>query len=141
MKGRFPPTKLIKYPHLAPEDIVIWERFLERYAGAYESVDYDIRVGEGEPPLPTLEPKYAAMAKALTQKRIDAVAYRPGEIWIFEVKPRAALSALGQIISYTELYILTFNPTETIVPAVVCEMVDHDVKPLMTNRGIQVIIV
>lgn len=141
MQERFPPKKLAKYPHLSTEDIGIWERFLDSYAGAYRAFDYDVRVGEGEEPLPTLEPKYRAMAKALTQKRIDAVGYRDNEIWIFEVKPRAALSALGQIISYTELYILTFNPTETIVPAVVCEMVDRDVKPLMTNRGIQVIII
>jgi len=141
MKGRFPAQKLAKYPHLSTEDIVIWERFLEKYANAYESFDYDTRVGQGEPPLPSLEPKYQAMARALTQKRIDAVGYRGNEIWIFEVKPRSALSALGQIIAYVELYIQTFNPTETIVPCVVCEMVDSDVRPLMANRGIQVIIV
>ena len=141
MKGRFPPEKLAKYPHMSIDDIPVWEKFLEGYASYYESFDYDIRVGEGEEPLPSLEPKYQEMARALTQKRIDAIGYRDNEIWIFEVKPRAAISALGQIISYTDLYYLTHQPSETIIPAIICNSVDSDVRQLLELRKINIIIV
>jgi len=123
------------------DDIPVWEKFLEEYANAYESFDYDVRVGEGEAPLPTLEPKYKEMARALTQKRIDAIGYREKEIWIFEVKPRAAISALGQIIAYAELYTRANPTTDFIIPAIVCTSIDSDIRKLMEDIKIQIFIV
>ena len=35
------------YPHMKPKDIHIWEQFIRANAGFFESVDYDLKVGDG----------------------------------------------------------------------------------------------
>lgn len=140
-RGRFPPIRLTKYPHMSTEDTIIWNRFLEAYGREYDSFDYDIKVGEGEAPRPTLPDNYKKMVRDLTRKRIDAVGYKPGEIHIFEVKPFAKLSALGQILAYAELYTDTFTFSDTLRAAVVCENVDSDLKKVLTKYNVTVILV
>jgi len=126
---------------MSTEDTIIWNRFLEAYGAEYESFDYDIKVGEGEAPLPTLPDNYKKMVRDLTRKRIDAVGYKDGEIHIFEVKPFAKLSVLGQIIAYTELYTDAHTTSEAIFSIVVCEQVDTDTKKLLTKYRTVIILV
>tara|TARA_Y100000310_G_C20665995_1_gene807525 strand:- start:1229 stop:1654 length:426 start_codon:yes stop_codon:yes gene_type:complete len=140
MKGRFPPEKLTKYPHMSKDEIPIWERFLEEHASNFESFDYDVRVGEGEPPSEALNDKEKAMAKALSQKRIDAVGYTPDTIYLFEVKARAGMSALGQIISYRRLYEMTQQPQLQIKAVIVCERIDADLASIIEENNIEAVL-
>jgi len=131
----------MKYPHLLPREVEIWERFLALYGREFTGFVYDVRVGEGITIRPEWGDEIARMAKLLTQKRIDVVGYKPGEIWIIEVKPHGGLSALGQLTVYEELYRIKYNPTQTIRKALVCETVDPDLRGLLPKYGVTLYIV
>jgi hypothetical protein len=137
-RGQFPPEILAKYPHMLPNEVEIWERFLRNHAREFEGFDYDVHLGEGIEPPPDVPPEIKRAAKILTQKRVDAVGYKGVEIWIFEVKPYAGLSALGQVSGYLAMYRSQFKPTARLVGAVVCEGIDPDVKKLMRKRGYKI---
>ncbi|MHC1600500.1 MAG: hypothetical protein ACXQS5_06760 [Candidatus Methanospirareceae archaeon] len=81
------------------------------------------------------------MAIALTQLRIDAVGETPREIWIFEVKPRAGRSALGQLESYGYWYIRQYAPRKPVKLAVVCESIDPNMPDVFREHGIEVFVV
>ena len=76
---------MARFPHLLPNEERIWERFLQIYGDQFQNYRYDVRVGKGQDPGPRYEWKWRQLAIMLTQKRIDVVAERDGEIWIFEV--------------------------------------------------------
>jgi hypothetical protein len=126
----------MQYAHMFGAEERIWDRWYQQHKNEYVDFDYDIHVGEGIDVRPEWGDEIARMAKQLTMKRIDAVGYRQGEVWIFEVKPHAGLSALGQLIGYRDLYLKKYNPTVPIKLAVVCETIDPDVKVLMEEKGI-----
>lgn len=133
---RYPSTKLAKYPHLLASDIPIWERFLDLHSGDFSGFDYDVRVGEGiEPPTGT-EPNIRKMAIDLTQKRIDAVGYQTGAIWIIEVKERPGVGAIGQILSYTVLYQQQFNPVLDIIPCIVADIIEPDIRTVLNKHSV-----
>ena len=138
MPGRFPYTKLAKYPHMRKEDILIWERFLFRYPIAYQTVDYDLRVGEGRAVVAPIEPEFEADLKLLTQKRIDVVGYFADQIDIIEVKPRAAAGAIGQVLSYEHLYREASPATTNLRKVIITDRMDDDSKKVAKEFGVEV---
>jgi len=115
-----------KFPHLMPNEIPIWEKFLALYGNEFSDFRYDVRVGKGVDPGPKYDPKWRQLAIQLTQKRIDAVWRRDGVVYIFEVKPQAGLSALGQLLSYRILYRETFRYRGPLRLAVVTDRLNDD---------------
>ena len=109
-KPEFDPVKLRKYPHMFPEDIGIWERFLDEFAGNYTGFDYDVKVAYGAEEDPADPPNYKRMKEILSKFRIDVVGYKTDRIEIIEVKPEASTVAVGQIKTYVELYKRDFLP-------------------------------
>ena len=77
----------------------------------------------------------------IAQLRIDAVGYTENEVWLFEVKPRAGRSALGQLLGYANWYLHDFRPEKPLRLGVVCEMVDANMAPLFRRYGIRVFVV
>lgn len=133
---RFPSTRLAKYPHLLASDIPIWDRFLDLYSPDFTGFNYDVRVGRGiEPPQGT-SPNIRRMAIDLTQKRIDSVGFQPGKIWIIEVKERPGVGAVGQIISYTILFRKQFSPQDELIPAIVADIVEPDIRTILNDQGV-----
>lgn len=104
MPGKFLYQLQTHYPHLNPIDVLIWEAFIRGNPGQFDSVDYDVKVGEGAPFLPETGEKFAEDFRMLTQKKIDVVGYKDNLIWLIEVKPNAGSRALGQILTYEKLY-------------------------------------
>jgi hypothetical protein len=81
-------------------DRPLWDRFLDRYGGEFVGFEYDVRVGRPSRAAAGMDPQTQAVWETLTRLRIDAVGYTDREIWLFEVKPYAGLSALGQLVGY-----------------------------------------
>ena len=136
MPGRFPYTILPKYSHLRPEDVMIWERFIIKYPKFYDSVDYDLKVGNPRDYPEVNEDQYKKDLEYLSRKRVDVVGYKGDEIHIIELKPRASFSAIGQVIGYTDLY-RPFAPEKSLVSSVI--ITDEkipDIKDLCFKRGI-----
>lgn len=133
---RFPAEKLTKYPHMFPEDIAIWERFLEDFAKDYIGFDYDTKVGQGTQPLRYTPPKYGRMQDILSKYRIDVVGYKTSLIEIIEVKPMASSSAIGQVTTYVELYKRDFSPSLPVKGAIVTDWYIDDIDDLTNKLGI-----
>ncbi len=93
-----------RYPHMKAYEAEIWTAFLKQTELEFLDIKYDLHLGKGVPWLPT-EPEYMQRLKlAVTRKRVDVVAITRDDLWIIEVKPRIGLSALGQLLTYFELY-------------------------------------
>lgn len=123
---------------MLPEERRIWDKWMKRYGNLFYRYDYDVRVGEGIEIQSGWEENIARMAKLLTQKRIDVVAYRAGEIWIIEVKPHAGVSAYGQLKVYEKLLRQRVGEGANIKLGIVCETIDPDVEKLLEQEGVKI---
>jgi len=129
---------MAKFPHMLPAEVPLWERFLEVWGKDWQKFDYDVHVGKGADPGPEVPEPYRSLAISLTQKRIDAVGYQDGVVWIFEVKPDAGLSALGQLKAYRVLYRETFGYRGPLRLAVVTDRLNDDERLVYRRYGIRI---
>jgi len=81
------------------------------------------------------------MAYSLSTKRVDAVVETRHEVYICEVKQRAGMSALGQLLGYEALYVSQFKPRRSVVLVLICEVVEPDMESVYTQYGIQTYLV
>jgi len=162
--GSSPQVRLMpQYPHMSPHESAIWRRFMEVTKLKFIRFEYDVHVGVGYVPeylLRELEEKeklyeqgkitfheleltrnIVKSSKMLTQLRIDVVGETEHEVWVFEVKPRAGRSALGQVESYAYWYLRQYKPAKAIRPAVVCEDIDPNMPDVFSARGVSVFVV
>ena len=97
MIGRFPYRKLVKYPHMSPEDIITWELFIDLFPNAFDSVDYDFpccRVPEHTKLAIDLN---IAGSERVNQYRVDVIGYQGDAVYITELKKRATPAVLGHL--------------------------------------------
>lgn len=130
-----------RYPHMVGEDKIIWNRFIEKFPDRFETVDYDFRVGQGILPDPGWPEFIKRDAKALSQKRIDALAWNGEDPTIIEVKKRVGLSTLGQVLGYFQLFIDAHKKIKKPKLLVVCEMIGRDDLLVLKRNKIPVEIV
>lgn len=124
---------------MKPNDIAIWERFLQEYPNAYDQVFYDIALGA---PRPIPKGTEGALVKSwtmLTQKKIDVVGRRGDEVHIIEVKPNAGASALGQVLQYVTLYRNYIDPDSQPVPVLLSDSYETDMPMLAEQMGVRLI--
>lgn len=136
----FPPNDLHYFPRMSAYDTPIWRDFLAEYKQNYTGFSYDVQVGIGSDPEPDIEQHNQTLWRTLTKKRIDAIGYRTGFNDIFEVKPIADASTIGQILVYEALYVETFRPTVPTNKIVVCRSVKPDSVDSFAIQGIKLII-
>jgi len=60
---------MAKYPHMLPNEIPIWERWLALYGKDFKNFRYDVHVGEGVDPGKDVPEKYRQLAKMLTHRK------------------------------------------------------------------------
>jgi len=94
-------------------------------------ITYDVRVGTPAETLPNWPAKYKAMSWDLTMRRIDAVLFLPHEIIVVEITHTAGFTALGQILSYPELYRRTYTPDLPVNPLLVTSRLLPDMAALL----------
>lgn len=135
-KGRFPYKLLSKYPHLMPNDIRIWERFIQTFPKFYTSIDYDVKVGTPKQYPGLTGDKYKKDLEDLSRKRIDVIGYRDKEIHIIELKPYAGFSAIGQVEGYLELYKPYLPPEEILVGFIITDYQTPDTANLCFKKGL-----
>lgn len=142
MPGQYPYTLLNEYPHLRLSDVAIWQRFIIRYPNFFESVDYDVKVGELPEELKTLPPNYLKDAEQLYLDKIDVVGYRDNEHWIIEIRPHAGKKALGYILGYEELYKRKIKDDKIkIVKAVITDLEIPQIRELYEKYDIKYYVV
>ena len=124
---RFPAKHLAHYPGLVGSDIPIWRRFIDRYAHRYVGFDYGVRVGVGGYLVYEIPENVAGLEYATLAKRIDAVGYTKTDIETIEVKSMPGLDAIGQVISYRELFRYCYQPGKPVRAILVCDYADPDI--------------
>ncbi|KKM76710.1 hypothetical protein LCGC14_1377440 [marine sediment metagenome] len=136
MPGQFNYELRHKYPHLIGEDSVIWQRFISKYPHRFSTVDYDVHVGRGVDTGPISDSNSKRYWAELTKKRIDIVGFKDNLITIIEVKKRATLFTLGQVLGYRFLY-LRDNPEIPLVRSlIICSMIDQDDILVLDHYGL-----
>lgn len=129
------------YPHMLTDETRIWTRFLETTNLDFEKITYDVHLGAGVLPLPA-DPQYMRdLLSAVTKKRVDAVGETKEDIWLFEVKPRISMSALGQLVTYFELYQAEYRPTKGVMLAAIGEREAPDIRAAFDLYAVNIILI
>lgn len=132
------PVLKVKYHHMMPEDTIIWRRFIENGSYLPDKVWYDVRVGKAVE-VPSGQPEWMSkFAEYSTRKRIDMVWRKGLDYWVVEAKPRAGVVALGQVIYYSEGFRKEYQAPALIIPAIITDVVDEDVRPIFDAIGVVV---
>lgn len=128
-----------RYTHMMPEDIMVWEAYIQGGARDLKEVWYDIHVGKAVELPPEMPAYMRAVANAVTRKRIDAVARVEGGFWIIEIKPYGNMHGLGQAIMYRELFRRYYDEPGLLEGVLLCGQVDVDVVEIAAQEGITII--
>lgn len=136
--GRFVYGPLSKYPHMKPEDVAVWNKYIASHPNQFERCDYDVLCGDGAPVRAEDPEEIQRMHTIISSRKIDVVAYRDEVHYVIEVKPIATMSALGQILTYKSLYTQDNPEARIIVPMVVCGEIQPDIVHLFIEHGIVV---
>ena len=136
--GQYPVVRP-SYPHMMAEDREVWTRFLESKFIELKKVWYDLRVGSPIQLKEGADETDLKIASGLTRKRIDVVAEVGGGYWVIEVKPRATMYALGQVLTYTRLFVKEYKVSGEVVPVIICDEVDDDLLDEFDEFGVMVI--
>ena len=132
---------MLEYVHLMPLERPIWARYLERSEEVFLRLTYDLHLGQGAPIDPTWPEWLVRQVRAVSRKRCDVVGETSSQVIIFEVKPRAGMGALGQLLCYRELYQLEYGPVKPVRMVVVCERVEPDVYAVYGQFGVEIAVV
>lgn len=134
------PALTGRYPQMAKRDADIWERFLSSHGGEFESVAYNVALGGVIPQDEGITEEDRLGWRYVTAKKIDAIAIRPGECWIIEVKPNASLSAIGQVLGYVLLAEQDRFTPLPFFPVIVTDNVDRDVRYVAEQLNISILV-
>jgi hypothetical protein len=129
------------YPHMMPEDVAIWERFIEKYPTAYDNCQYDVPVGSIPEFDVTVNAETNAGASRLYKKKIDVVAYKDASIDIIELKPKAGASAVGQVKLYKSLWKKEYSSPIEPRAIIITDAVSDDVREFAREEGVLFVIV
>lgn len=141
MSGQFTYSKRHKYPHMVGNDTTVWDRFISKFPGRFDSVDYDWRVGDGMDLNTSWDENIKRMATMITQKRIDVVGWNDNLPTLIEVRQRIGLGILGQILGYKTLFERDFPNIIKPRLLVVCEEISKDDLAVMGTYDIPVEVV
>ena len=132
------PEVSAKYPHMMPEDRIIWRRFVGNGLYLPDVVWYDVHVGKAVE-VASGQPEWMhKFSEYSTRKRIDIVGRKGLDYWVIEAKPRAGIVALGQAVFYSLAFMEEYEHVGEVIPMVVTDVVDEDVRPILDLLGVVV---
>lgn len=122
--------------HMAPLDKSVWVRYLMQGGAQFAPFTYDLRVGNGLKMPAGSDSITLRTAYALTTKRIDVLCFVDQRPRIIEVKQRAGLSAVGQLIGYRDLYNRQFPEQPIPEMFLVTDVLQPDMRPVLLESNI-----
>jgi hypothetical protein len=121
---------------LNQEAAALWRKFLVLYQHQFTSFTYNVRVGRGLDPGPSVSEAMSQLWYMVTSKRIDVVAERLGQTWVIEIEPRPGLRPYGQIHAYIQLLPKYRPAAPQVIGAVICERLGYDMDGLFLAQNI-----
>lgn len=141
MADEFKYEKRYYYPHMKPNDVAIWERFIDLNPTRFDTCQYDVQVGSPPPFNPIVNEATQGSADALYRLKIDVVAKKDGQIYIIELKEKAGASAVGQVKHYLDLYVRDEKPSNTPKAIIITNSVRQDLVEFAQKEGVELIVV
>lgn len=141
MNPIFEYIKRSSYTHMSPADSAIWERFIDKFPNAYNSVQYDFRVGDPPPFNPLGNNGEDLNQDALYRLRIDVVGANGNSHDIIEIKPKAGPSTIGQVKGYMTLYKRDEAPVGAVKGLIITDTIQPNMDYLAKMEGIFIIAV
>ena len=125
-------------PALTPIESAISKAWLDQHWREYDTVNFNVRLGQGVI-LPAGSPDYLKkFVRASHAKRADMILTQGVESTIVECKVRIGASALGQLLTYRQLY-LTENPDLAVVHLLaIGQTIEPDVQAILASHDIAV---
>lgn len=130
----------VKYAHMLPREVQIWDAFLDQFGLPDGEVDYDVHLGEGAPVDPAWPVWMFAMVRSLSTHRVDVVVERPDEVVIVELKGRAGMGAVGQLLGYEALWLQQEGTDRPVRLLLVCESMEEDMRVVFAFYEIEVVV-
>jgi len=135
-----PTTWRGRPPQMLAADTPLWFRYLDRPGQLpYKNLYYNVAMTSVDPGDIPGAPALIEMWMYNISKRIDVIAELENEVHIIEVTSRAGVRALGQIITYHDLYEYTKPLLKPATPVIVCDYADPDILWMAQNLGITVV--
>lgn len=127
------------YPHMKPNDVDIWERFITTYPEYFDNCEYDVPVGSIPEFDTTVHNATGGKAELLYRKKIDVVGYKNEARTIVEIKPKAGTSSIGQILGYVELYKIEYPDRPIPAAMILTDAIMTDMQMLADKFNIKLI--
>jgi hypothetical protein len=140
-QGRFEYKLLVKYPHLADEDIITWEKYVQNNPKAYDSVDYDFALSQVKEATAEAVKLDIAGAERVFKYRADVIGYRDKEIHIIELKNKATPGVIGHLLTEKLLYDRDEKPTLPTKMIVIAREMTPELDILAEAQGVKLILV
>lgn len=133
-------TKM-QFPERTQRESALIRDWLLHFVDQFDTYSLSVRVGEGTAPDPTHDAGVQASQVFSTKKRIDILAFKGEQPYIFEVKQRLVPAALGQLLAYSHLWRLENpNAPEPILGAI-ARTSDDDTNKALSAHGVTVYLV
>lgn len=139
--GRFPYQTLAKYPHLKPEDVATWELFIRKYPDVYDRVDYDFALGDVTEHADVAAKADIAGVERLNQYKVDVIGYGKNIIDVIELKGKATISAMGQVLAYLNLYTREIKPGIRTRAVIIAQEATPELDRLCAEHGVTLILI
>lgn len=136
-----PYEKRLKYPHLRDAEVLIWDRFIEKYPEIFEEVAYDVRVGTPRSYPESLLPSVRKAMEYLSLKRIDVVGKKKNNIYVIEIEPNASMFGIGQVLGVTQLFKEKYPNFRSYNPVLITDIENPDIKKLCDRFFIRYFVV
>jgi len=128
-----------RYVHMMHEDYATWTAFMQSEQNKLDEVWYDVHVGRPMA-VPAGSPSYMQdVVDGVSRKRIDVVARVGHGIFIIEVKPHANMEAIGQVVTYTNLFVWEFVITGPVNAMIVATTCDADILDTAKMQNVKII--
>lgn len=128
------------FPERTQRESSIIHDWLAARGAQFDRFSFSVRVGTGIAPDPSHLPGVQRNTVFSSQKRIDIVAWQGDQPFIGEVKERLNPQALGQLLTYSHLW-LEDNP-DARVPRLfaIARYNDEDAQRVLNAQGVDVFI-
>lgn len=129
---------LTSLPALTSLESAVAKAWLDKHAAEYDSVEFNVRLGQGIL-LPSGSPEYLKQyARASTTKRADLILKAGNVATIVEVKVRIGGSALGQLQLYRMLYLNAHPEVNRVLMVAAGQTIEPDVEAILEAHDVKV---
>lgn len=130
----------IQFPERNLRESSIIRDFLQVHIQEYDRFSFSVRVGQGMTPDSSYLPGVQRSIILGSQKRIDMMAWKGAQPYIFEVKLRLNVYVLGQLRTYSHLWMEENPDAPEPELAAIVRYGDPDIERVLESNGVDVYI-